>query len=39
MEFQLKEITKGLNNPWGMTFIDDENLLITEKKVSYIKLI
>ena len=30
--FQLDEISKGLNYPWGMTFIDDENLLITEKK-------
>jgi len=30
--FQLEEISKGLNYPWGMTFIDDENLLITEKK-------
>ena len=30
--FNLKEIYKGLNQPWGMTFIDDKNLLITEKK-------
>ena len=30
--FQLEEISKGLNYPWGMTFIDDNNLLITEKK-------
>ena len=30
--FQLVEISKGLNYPWGMTFIDDENILITEKK-------
>ena len=30
--FQLDEISKDLNYPWGMTFIDDENLLITEKK-------
>ena len=25
------EITKHLNEPWGMTFVDDDNLLITEK--------
>ena len=29
--FKLEEISKGLNHPWGMTFIDDRNLLITEK--------
>ena len=27
---QLEEISKGLNHPWGMTFIDEENLLVTE---------
>ncbi len=32
IKFQLNEVVKGLNNPWGMTFIDHENLLITEKK-------
>ena len=31
IDFQLDEIWKGLNYPWGMTFINDENLLITEK--------
>ena len=31
-KFELEKITNGLNFPWGMTFIDDENLLITEKK-------
>ena len=30
-EFILKPILKGLDYPWGMTFIDNENLLITEK--------
>jgi len=30
--FQLEEIPLALNYPWGMTFIDDNNLLITEKK-------
>ena len=30
-DFQLEEVSKGLNHPWGMTFVNDENLLITEK--------
>ena len=29
--FKLFEITTELNEPWGMTFIDDNNILITEK--------
>ena len=36
--FQLEEISKGLNYPWGMTFIDDENLLITEKSGRLLKI-
>jgi len=36
--FQLEEISKGLNYPWGMTFIDDENLLITEKNSRLLKI-
>ena len=31
-KFDLTEISAGFNYPWGMTFIDDVNLLITEKK-------
>ena len=31
ISFQLEELSKGLSHPWGMTFIDNENLLITEK--------
>ncbi|MDC3091060.1 PQQ-dependent sugar dehydrogenase [Rickettsiales bacterium] len=30
-KFKLTEIVKGLNYPWGLTFIDNERLLITEK--------
>ena len=30
-KFKLIEISKDLNSPWGMTFIDNENFLITEK--------
>ena len=36
--FQLEEISKDLNYPWGMTFIDDENLLITEKSGKLVKI-
>ena len=38
INFQLEEISKGLNYPWGMTFIDDENLLITEKSGRLLKI-
>ena len=31
-KFQLETISENLKYPWGMTFIDDETLLITEKK-------
>ena len=38
INFQFEEVSKGLNYPWGMTFIDDENLLITEKSGSLVKI-
>ena len=38
INFQLEEILKGLNYPWGMSFIDDENLLITEKNGRLLKV-
>ena len=30
-EFRLLKVADNLNYPWGMTFIDKENLLVTEK--------
>ena len=39
INFQLEEISKGLNYPWGMTFIDEENFLITEKNGRLLKTI
>ena len=36
--FKLIEIVKGLNNPWGMTFLDDNNMLITEKSGRLIRI-
>ena len=38
-KYKLVKIVDGLNYPWGMTFIDDEHLLITEKKEILSKLI
>ena len=37
-KYRLIKIVDGLNYPWGMTFIDDEHLLITEKKGNIIKV-
>ena len=36
--FQLEEISKDLNSPWGMTFFDEENFLITEKTGRLLKI-
>ena len=30
-EFKLEKIVDGLDKPWSLSFIDEENLLITEK--------
>ena len=38
INFQLEEISKGLNYPWGMTFIDEDNFLITEKSGRLLKI-
>tara|TARA_Y100000590_G_scaffold418976_1_gene520313 strand:+ start:549 stop:1709 length:1161 start_codon:yes stop_codon:yes gene_type:complete len=37
-KFKLIEISKDLNSPWGMTFIDNENFLITEKTGRLLKI-
>ena len=37
-KFKLEEITDNLNYPWGMTFIDKENLLVTEKNGRLLKI-
>ena len=37
-KYKLEEISKGLNSPWGMTFIDEKNLLITEKNGRLLKV-
>ena len=38
INFKFEEISKSLNYPWGMTFIDEENLLITEKSGRLLKI-
>ena len=30
-DFKLEKIIQGFDNPWNLTFIDSNNLLITEK--------
>ena len=37
-KFYLTEITKGINHPWGMTFINGQDLLVTEKNGKLIKI-
>ena len=37
-KFKFIKVTKNLNYPWGMTFIDSENLLITEKNGKLLKV-
>ena len=31
LEFKFEKVIKGLNNPWSLTFIDQKNILFTEK--------
>ena len=37
-EPKLEELIKGLKNPWSMSFITDENILITEKSGNLLKI-
>ncbi len=37
-KFKLVKVTDNLNYPWGMTFIDKENLLVTEKNGRLLKI-
>ena len=38
VEPKLEEIIKGLNNPWSLSFMTDENILITEKSGNLLKI-
>ena len=39
-DFKLEKIIHGLDSPWSLTFVDNQNLLITEKpgKIKFIDL-
>ena len=37
-EPKLEELIKGLKNPWSLSFITDENILITEKSGNLLKI-
>ena len=37
-EFKLTEIVNNLVQPWSLTFVDDSNVLITEKYGSIIQI-
>ena len=30
-DFKLEKIVQGFDSPWSLTFIDNQNLLVTEK--------
>ena len=30
-DFKLEKIVQGFDSPWSLTFIDEQNLLVTEK--------
>ena len=30
-EFKMEKIVQGFDSPWSLTFIDNQNLLVTEK--------
>ena len=38
IEPKLEEVIKGLNNPWSLSFMTDNNILITEKSGSLLKI-
>ena len=37
-ELKLHEIIKGLNSPWSLTFVDDKNILVTEKSGNLLQI-
>ena len=37
-ELKLEEIITGLNNPWSLSFMTEENILITEKSGNLLKI-
>ena len=37
-KIKIDQLSLKLNNPWGMTFVDDENLLVTEQNGNLFKI-
>jgi aldose sugar dehydrogenase len=37
-EFKLDEVIKNLNNPWSLSFMTDEDILVTEKSGNILKI-
>ena len=37
-KFKLQKIASGLSEPWGMSFIDDQTLLVTEKTGDIVRI-
>ena len=39
-DFKLERVIKGFDSPWSLTFIDSQNLLVTEKSgnIKYVNL-
>ena len=37
-EPKLDELIKGLKNPWSLSFVTDDNILITEKSGNLLKI-
>ena len=38
IEPKLEEVIKGLNNPWSLSFMNEKNILITEKSGNLLKI-
>ena len=38
-EYKLEKVISGLNKPWGMSFINDNELFLTQKSGEILKLI
>ena len=38
-EYKLEKVISGLNKPWGMSFINDTELFLTQKSGEILKII
>ena len=37
-DYKLEKVISNLNKPWGMSFIDDDNILVTQKSGDILKI-